>query len=418
MHRLWTREQRAGNTAGVRLGRAVVVLAAVVAVGCVTQAAPDPVVLRVLMADDWAGTAPVLDTLRAFEADHPGVTVNLIGRPFSQIDGEIATAAAAGAPFDVAQSHAFAVGAIGLAEPLDDLWTDRLSPGDYFPGAIDDVTWGDTVYGVPLDINAMFLVLDADVVAEVGLPTTFPDVARLARHTADHGGRGTMITSSSWLAYGWIRANGGEIVEVAPDGTPTFTLDRAENVEALDFLAGLIEEGVAYGPTTRNVADDAFTLFATGETSMLATGTWDAVALRDLHPDLEFVTAPMPGGTHGTTAGSALGGSSLLVGAGTPHRELAIEFVLALTEPDVALELARTEGRLPPTPELLARAGLDPALLATMDQQLRTAHPQRLIAFPEAQEAFARALDEVLSGRQNAAAALAEAQRVAERTGQ
>lgn len=387
------------------------VLAALCVVAACSAAPADPeVVLQVMLADDWVDTAPVIEAVRTFEADNPGVTVNLVGRPFSQIEDELAASVAQARPLDVVQHHAFAAGARGTAEPLDELWRTHLDADAHFPGAIADVTWGDTFYGVPLDINAMFLVLDADMARRLGVPTTFRDVESFARAAAEEGRRGLMASSDSWLVYGWMRANGGEIVEVADDGTPTFTLDRAENVEALDLLGRLVADDLAFGPTSRNVTTDAFSLFVTGSTAMLTTGTWDTAALQAEHPEVAFTTAPLPGGLTGATAGSALGGSSLMVGRGSGHVEQAVALIRALTADDVALAMARQEGRLPPRPDLFSAPELDTPVMRTLQQQLGSAHPQQLIAFPEAQQAFASAIDEVLTGRADAATALARAQ--------
>ena len=387
---------------------------ALLGMGCAGPEDPEPIVLQVLMADDWADTRPVLDVVRRFEADNPNVTVSLVGRPFSQIDGELAASVASGDPIDVVHSHAFAAAARGQAEPLDDLWAERLDAEAFFPGAMQDVTWGDTVYGVPLDINAMFMVLDAEIVERVGVPRTPEDVRAFAEVASTDGERALSIGASAWQTYGWIRAFGGEIVEIDTDGTARFTLAREENVQALDFLAGLIHDGLAHGPTTRNVADDQVQLFGLGRTSVLTSGTWDTTTLQTVYPDRAFVTAAMPSATGDPIGGSAMGGSSLLVGVGSPTRQEAVDFILALTDDDAALDLARTEGRLPTQPALLEQAGLDPGVLDTVAAQLATATPQLLIAFPEAQDAFADAVDDVLSGRMSAAEALGIAQQLAE----
>lgn len=387
---------------------------ALLGAGCAGTEDPEPIVLQVLMADDWADTTPVLDVVRRFEAANPHVTVSLVGRPFSQIDGELAASVASGNPIDVVHSHAFAAAARGQAEPLEDIWADRLDAADFFPGAMQDVTWGDTHYGVPLDINAMFMVLDADVVEQVGVPRTPEEVRAFAEAASADGERALSIGASAWQTYGWIKAFGGEIVEIDDDGSARFTLAREENVRALDFLAGLIADGLAHGPTTRNVADDQVGLFGLGRTSVLTSGTWDTTTLLTVYPDRAFVTAPMPSGTGEDIGGSAMGGSSLLVGAGSVHREEAVDFILALTDDEAALAIARSEGRLPTRPDLLQQVGLDPAVLETVAAQLTTATPQLLIAFPDAQDAFADAVDDILSGRVSAADALNAAQQRAE----
>jgi multiple sugar transport system substrate-binding protein len=396
--------------------RTALILSALLAACSALPAAPADVTLQVMMAEDWAGTPAVLDVVRAFEAERPGVRIELIPRPFSQIPEDAAAAAAAGQPVDVVHHHAFAAGATGLAEPLTRWWADGTFDEDaHFPGAVQDVVWGDTPYGVPLDVNALLVVRDGDVPA----PRTFAEVRALAEEAAAEGERALTVSSNSWEAYGWIAANGGEVVHVAADGTPTFTLEDPRTVEALDFLGDLVADGLAYGPVTRDVSTDAFALFAAGDTRLLATGTWDVAQLHRTVPEMRHRTAPMPRGGSaddpadpGDPTGSALGGSSLFAGRGSDQVDLAVAFMQAMTADDVAVRLALEEGRFPPRPHLYDRLGDAPGA-RPLAIQLETATPMRLIAFPEADAAFADALDAVLTGRAGAAEALAEAQAIA-----
>ncbi|WP_370324931.1 ABC transporter substrate-binding protein [Euzebya sp.] len=389
-------------------GVLALIAVAVVTAACGADVSGAPTTLRVLMADDWAGTQAVVDVVRTFEADNPGVTVQVVGRPFHQILDGLRESIAGGRPPDVVHHHAFAAGATGLAEPIDDAWgpDGRFDADSYVAGALEDVRWGDAVYGVPLDVNALFMVVDADL-GEV--PETFADVRRLAALATAGGRRGLTVSSNSWEVYGWIRANGGELVEVAADGTPTFTLDSPRVVEAVDFLAGLVVDGIAHGPVSRNLSLDAVELFRAGDTAMLTTGTWTVAELERSQSSPAHLLAPLPVGREGDAPGSVLGGSSLFVARGSENGDLALDFIAALTDDEVAVRLALEEGRFPPRPALYDALAEAPGA-EVLAAQLPSAHPMRLIAFPEADTAFLAALDRVLTGRADAATALADAQ--------
>jgi multiple sugar transport system substrate-binding protein len=395
-----------------RVLRRVAMAAALLVVAACSgaQAPAEARTLTVIMADDWAETPAVLDVVRQFEAANPGVRVDMVPRPFNQIHDDSTSAVENGQPFDVVQHHAFAAGAVGLAEPLDRWWSDGTFEEDaYFPGAIEDVAWGDTLYGVQLDVNALFLIRDPGTPE----PATFDDLREAAEAAAAEGGAALTLSANSWEAYGWIRANGGEVVEIADDGTPTFLLDSPEVVETLEFLGALVEDEVAYGPLTRDVSDDAFELFGAGDTAMLTSGTWSVSGLDTTYPDRDYELSVMPVGQPGAEGGTALGGSSLYVGRGSPNVELAVAFIAALTADDAAVRLALEEGRFPPKPELYDELGDAPGT-AVLEDQLPVASAMRLVAFPEATLAFSQALEEVLTGRATAAEALAEAQARAE----
>ncbi len=408
-----------------RLTLTVLALLVSASAACASPAGDEPEqrVLRVLMADDWANVDPVVDAVRAFESEHPGVRVQVDGMPFSQIIDAVRAGVEVGDLHDVAHFHAFAAAAQDLAEPLDDLWTEHLNDDEYLDGAVAGITWGDTRYGVPLDTNAMVLMANADAFTVQGIeldepPATFADLEALARAvtTPSRSRRGIALPHSNWTTYGWIRANGGEVVEIAADGTPTFTLDHPRVVEALDFLGRLVREDLAFPPPAQDVSLDAFDLYRTQDVFLHASGTWDIAGLEDAGVPWRQKVMLLPGGITGEHQGSALGGSSLFVPRGSEQRELAFEFMLHLTSDQNALRLAAEEGRLPARPRVFDDPVFDTPELQVALRQLRTADPMMLIAFPEADVAFSDAIGEVLVGNADAHTALTRAQRRAERS--
>lgn len=404
----------------------VLVSAAVVlamACGGPDPAVSGPTVLRVALADDWAGLDAVTDAVRTFERDHPGVRVQIRGLPFAQIPEVVSTGGAAGEQFHVAHWHAFAAGAQGLAEPLDDLWEQHLTPQEWLPGALEDVTWEGVRYGVPLDTNALLLLANPDLLAEQGLDIpaagyTFEDVERLARAvTAGNSGvRAVALPASTWVAYGWARANGGEVVAVGPQGARV-TLDDPRVVEALDFLGDLVRDELAFPPPGRNVAGEAFALFRSGHTALHLTGTWDILALADRDVTWQPAVRPLPAGPAAASAGTALGGSSLYVPRGADGPELAFDFMLHLTADATVERFAAEDGRLPARPRTFAAvAALHPEFEQALEL-LPTASAMRLIAFPQAQAAFTKAVEDIFTGRVDARTALEEAQWAADAAG-
>jgi multiple sugar transport system substrate-binding protein len=383
-----------------------------------------PTILSVAMADDWASAPLVREVIEDFEREHEDVRVQVQGAPFSQIPDLLRNAADLGEPYDLAHWHAFAAGASGLAEPIDDLWDQHgLDPDRYLEGAVDDVTWDDQLYGVPLDVNALVLLVDGSAIEDAGLtPDDLADAdgfAAAARHLVDGGAAeyAIVVSASSWAAYGWIRAFGGDLMEVDDDGEVTFTFDDPRTVAALDTLQQLVRDGTAPPPFAPDLALDAIQAFTEGTTAMHTSGSWDLpVTRRAIDPAVEqedVLVLPMPVGEGDT--GTVLGGSSLFVPTGAAERELAFELMLALTEDEVALELAFTEGRLPAVAELYEHEAFqrEPDLAAFVDE-LPRADVMPLIAYPQLEGAFGEALEAVLKQQQDAATAMAAVQRRAE----
>jgi multiple sugar transport system substrate-binding protein len=406
----------------VRRGLACVAIAAMVC-ACTAPANPTPSPLRVAMADDWASAPVVGEIIEEFQRDHPQVRVEVQASPFSQVPDVIASSLEVDRPYDLAHWHAFAAASAGLAQPLDELWEAHgLEPGDYLDGALEDVTWDGRRYGVPLDTNALVLLVDETALEEAGRDAEdlrsvegFLDVSRdlVAETEAEHA---ISVSASSWIAYGWIRAFGGTLVEDVGSPDPRFTFDDPATVAALELMVTLLDEELAPSPFAPDLAMEAVQAFAQGSMAMHATGSWDlpltARTGNGLDPE-DVAVLPLPRRAGDTS--TVLGGSSLFVPSDAAHPELAFELALRLTEDDVALRLAEEEGRLPARERVFdAPLFSESPDLAAFVAQLPDAEVMPLIAYPEVATAFREGLESCLAGRQSASEAMDEVQAFAE----
>jgi multiple sugar transport system substrate-binding protein len=408
----------------VRRSWAVLVLAALVS-ACAASAPPaEPVVLRVVMADDWATAPAVREVVDDFERDHEGVRVQIQGAPFSQIPELVAAGTTLEQHYDLAHWHAFAAAAAGLAEPLDDHWEAAgITEEEYLPGAVEDVTWRDHRYGIPLDTNALVLLVNRDALVEAGFTAedlrTIEGFHAAAIAVTDGGvvDHAMAVSASSWPAYGWIRAHGGELVRTDPaSGVPTFTFDDPNTVAALDLLTGLVHGGQAPPPFAPDLALDAVQSFAQGTIAVHATGSWDLpVVARAAGDGIDVAVLPLPQADPDQPR-TVLGGSSLFVPVGSPHEDLAFELMLRLTEDPVALRLAEEEGRLPARGRVFDEPlfTADP-LLAAFVAELPHAEVMPLIAYPEISDVFREALEDIVTGRLRPADAMDRVQGYSER---
>jgi multiple sugar transport system substrate-binding protein len=375
--------------------------------------------LRVLMTDDWV-TAPFVAAVKDFERDHPGVRVEVERAPISHMLDTVTAQTRDGQAPDVVQAHAFSAAAQGLAQPVDDLWGKSIETSEFLPGAIEDVTWGDRLFGVPLDTNALFLIVNKEHYQAAGLTppsgrVTFEEFEAAARSLAASGGgrRAIAIPTSTWWTYGWIRANGGEVISVDAGGQVHLSLDAPEVVGTLEFLSRLIQAGLAFPPQAADShSNDALSLFRSGRAATLASGSWDLTILGKDAGGERYDSTLLPQGAG--EAGSAMGGSSLFVPTGSDKRELAFEFMAHLVSDEYALRLAKEEGRLPVRPRVYEDPYFKGPALATVIEQLPSASPFKLSAFPDAHDVFAGAVDEILRTGADAATVLKDAQQRAQ----
>lgn len=416
------------GTTNRRCARPVACVMALLLVAACSAPAPAPesapVRLRVLMTDDWGDRPAFLAAVRDFEEQHDGVRVDIDKLPIRNMAEAVRGQIAARDPVDVVQWHAYAAGAQGLAEPLDELWEEAgMEADEFFPGAVADVRWGERLYGVPLDINALVLFYRPELFAAAGLTPpgdsiTFGDLERYGlRLTSPEGGRRLIaIANSYWAAYGWIRANGGELVRMEGD-RPQFTLDAPQNIEALGFLARLVRQGWAFAPAGATSSADALALFRAGLVAMHASGSWDLAKLAREQSGTQFGAATMPAGLNGTTSGSVTGGSSMFVPKGSKNLELAFEFMRTVIDDEHALALATKEGRLPVRPRLYQHEFFQEPALQVVLKQLQSAEPLLIEAFPEAAAAWEGAFDQVMRQGADPAQALRAAQQAAVASG-
>lgn len=401
---------------------AVCLLAAGCSLGPAVEVPPPPTRLKVLMTDDWGSRPAFLAAVKEFEETHNNVRVDVERLPIRNMAEAVRSQVVAGNPADLVQWHAYAAGAQGLAEPVEDLWERAgMQPAEFFPGAVADVRWGDHLYGVPLDINALVLFyrpesFDDANLAQPSETTTFADLEGYGAAIKAAGGTQKVIAlaNSYWAAYGWVKANGGELVTVV-DGKPEFTLDSPEVVETLSFLSRMIQQGYAFAPVGANSSADSLAQFRSGNSVTHASGSWDLAKLDRETLGTSYGAALMPGGTTGQTQGSVTGGSSLFVPKGSQNRELAFELMRTITADRHALRLAKEERRLPVRPRVYLDPFFDDPVLDVVLQQLETAYPLLIEAFPEAASAWDSAFSDVMRNGADPATALKAAQEKAER---
>lgn len=390
---------------------------------CSTASEPEtPAIrLRVLMTDDWGSRPAFLAAVRDFESSHDGVRVDVQKLPIRNMAEAVRGQVADGDSVDLVQWHAFAAGAQGLAEPVEDLWKKSgMKTEEFFPGAIADVEWGEHLYGVPLDINALVLFyrpesFTAASLAPPGDGTTFGDLERYgdAIATGDGSRRVIALANSYWAAYGWVRANGGELVTVV-DGKPKFSLDSTEVVDTLSFLSRMVKQGKAFAPAGANSSADSLALFRSGSAAIHASGSWDLAKLDKETLGTTYGAALMPRGTTGTTEGTVTGGSSLFIPKGAQNRELAFELAQTIISDKHALRLSQEERRLPVRPRVYSDPFFDDPILDVVLKQLETAHPLLIEAFPEAAGAWDAAFTDVMRNGADPAETLRVAQAKAE----
>ncbi len=364
--------------------------------------ATKPITLEVWLNLDYVTPDPLFrEMIDDFERAYPNVNVVMQAYVQETMTGKVSRALQVGAPPDVVQAHVASAAAQGLAEPLDDLWDKWGTEADFLPQAMGQVTWDRQRYGVPLDIYTVALIFNKAYFDQAGLP--YPDAsydwlqfytaaARLTDAQTGHYGVG--FTTDPWYVFAWLAEAGGYLVSGDSFLGYHFTLDDANNVEALRFLTSMAQNGYGPLPTTRpRDYEDPRKLFLDNQIGMFFGTPYDVHYILSRAPNFPVGVTELPKTPAGAGAASALGTTGFFVPRGSRNREIAFEFMKWATSDRYALAMARRLGRYPAkvwletTPHFAGDPLLKPFLI-----QLNAARPYVLDAFPKAERAYADAI--------------------------
>lgn len=404
----------------------LVALVALVAGAC-TEVADAPVpangtqaTLTVMLADDWASADAVVDAIADFEESRD---VHVVVRPvrFSQLEEFMIFDREGPQDVDVSQWHAFAAGALGWTRPVTERFASEFDEDTFVPGAMEDVTWDGEVHGVPLDVNAMVMLVNTDLLAEYGHTLddlrTWDGLRAVAASAADDGVMLTHLPASTWSLFSWLRGNGGRWFTRDADTGTELLFDSPEVRETFQFLAGLTDPEAPRAVPADAIDTDAgaYPLFVDQQTMLLATGTWDVARLIEEDRDFGWTVVPMPVGPSGEGPGTVLGGSSLYVTEQADDVALAWDFMTHVIQPQYALRYAKEDGRLPGRTDVLSDPFFrDDERYRVAVEQLPYASAMQLIVYPRILDAATGVIFDVLHHEDEVGPAFQELQKAAE----
>lgn len=358
--------------------------------------------LDVWLAADYAEEAPIQDAIAEFSEVYPHIKVNTRGIEWGEMINQIRLAVTGGSPPDMAHQHAFAMGAQGLAEPVDELWEKWGEEETFVPGAIEDVVWKGKKYGVPLDINTTFYLYNKKLFEENGIgepPNTMDELLEVSRKlTADDGSRyGFVNSASAWNLYGHVVAEGGELLFEEGD-TPQVNLDGPIVKEVVKKYTELstVHEVAPIPPAQQRQTDHPVAMFGTGRAASFVSGPFDLSRIENEFPDVyeDVGTAVIPGPEKGST----MGGGSLFVPKGSENKVAAFELMKWFISDKYAIRLAEEMGRHPVKTHLYENELYQDPLLQPFIETLQYAKPYKLEAYPEANDAWSQAIRDIFNG--------------------
>jgi multiple sugar transport system substrate-binding protein len=251
-------------------------LAVTAMAGCATTEASGPQTIRVIAAQYTDDMQPYFDDLvTRFEAENENITVEVEVVSWNDIDQKLKTMVQTGDLPDIGNLNYFSSFA------ADDLLyrADELVPADVLadmvPTFIENSKYEGTAYAVPdlasarlffynKDIFEAAGVTEADIATWDGLEAAakkikaaVPDVVPIALPLGPEEAQAEFMI--------WSNSNDGGVYS-----NGEWTIESEKNVETMEFLASLVEQGLTNpSPATFNRTDGAFALFSEGKAAML-----------------------------------------------------------------------------------------------------------------------------------------------------
>jgi multiple sugar transport system substrate-binding protein len=360
----------------------LLVVAASVLAGC-ESAGGDEVVLEFwAMGAEGENVQPLVEQ---FEAEHPGVRVEVQQLPWTSAHEKLLTAFAGRSTPDVAQlgttwvPEMHALGALADLTPF--VRQSGIDPDDYFAGAWDTVVLDGRVWGLPWYVDTRLLFYRADLYRAAGYPeipatwAEWEEAMRRVQNVQPEGGYPILLPVNEFEPPLVLGLNTGDLLR---DGDRYGDFRGDGFRRAFEFYVGLFRDGLAPATSGTEISN-LYQEFARGQFATYITGPWNIGEFRRRLPDSlqgAWATAPLPGPDAGVPGVSVAGGASLVVFERTEHPAEARALIAFLSRPDVQIEFNRLTGNLPPRESAWAASGLadDPRFRAFRDQ-LRHVRP-------------------------------------------
>ncbi len=357
--------------------------------------------------------------VKKFEADNPGVTVDVTAMPWDSAYQKFQTAIAAGNVPDLAMMPGLPVFKDAFAPVPDAIDTSGMYPGSVSTGTIDG-----KLLEVPWYVDVRALYYRTDLAEKAGWdkpPATWEELQQMAADLQKKAGAKWGIrlpagTTGSFQSALWMAWSSG--AELMNADRSAWTLDTQEFASAFEYLASYFEKGIA-DPNADTAPAAAVKDFMTGATPMLVAGPFLRGAIAQAGGEKfasMYTTVPLPAGKSST---SFVGGANLVVFKGAKNPDSAWKLVQWLSQADTQAAWYKVSGDLPS----IESAWKDPALvsdptLAAFAEQLKTAKaPPQVVSFDKVGAAGDAAIEQIVKGGKPVSDALRQLQKQADGIG-
>ena len=334
-----------------------------------------------------------------FEADNPGVTVNLEAVPWGTCQDKSLTLAAAGDPPSIAYMGSRTLRQLANNDLIVKANINPDTP--YQPGVLNTVTIEGEAWGYPHAFSTKALYLNCDIIEASGqtcaAPATWDDMYAMSKGVVDNtdvagiglAGKDFDNTMHQFLNY--LYSNGGVVIDPV---TGEAKLDSQQTRETLAFY-GKLADVAQEGPTAWE-RDQLKDLFNDAKIAMYVSGPW---GYGQHNEDINQMVVPIPAGPSGES-GSILITDSIVVFKGSGNEDLAQELAQRITSGDSQYDLDSSWGLTPILDyEALGKTDLyyESGIWPTFTASIATGGPEPLVEdFKSLQSVFTNMIQGII----------------------
>lgn len=264
----------------------------------------------------------------------------------NNLDQQLAQGFASGKPADVfyvSTSSLAGYAANGSLLAYGDQLQDQ---GDFYPTLTKSFTVDGKLYCAPKDFSTLGLFINeadwkAAGLTDADVPTTW-DQLKTVSEKLTRDGRVGLSTSPQVERLGAFMAQAGGALTNA-DQTKA-TVDSAANVQALDYVKGLLDDGSMKFSSDlgESWGGDAF---GKNKAAMTIEGNWLTGAMSSSYPSVDYQVVALPKGPKG--AGTLQFTNCWGIAKDSPNQKAALSFVEKMTSTDQQLTFAKDFGVMP-----------------------------------------------------------------------
>jgi multiple sugar transport system substrate-binding protein len=290
----------------------------------------------------------------AYTAAHPNVTIELWAQPWGDYFTKLQTLWAAGdgeaIPDVLFLFPVPSYAADGVLENLDPYIAESgMDLSDYWPGAMDTTSYQGNVYGFLRDIGLEVLYYNKDHFDEAGLDYpdeswTWDDLRATAEALTIKSAAGRVERYGLGMEGGkygqFLISNGGGLFDDTFNPTECW-LSKPESIEAMGFIAGMMNDEIAMRDANLNQAGGDSAVFQSEQVSMIIQNASRVPAFNAAGMNYDVAPVPTaPGGVRATGAAGAAWTMSAL----SDNKEAAWDFIEFLQSLEGGLSIYPASG--------------------------------------------------------------------------